>query len=585
MKLLMWLALVGTLLLVATGCGSQGSKSAARIDVPGVTEGTTVDAKQSDEERACAMTGPTVWYRFDREEKGRIAVGFHADGDLEATLCAMRDGTAGREGVDVARSDDEGNAGFDFDADAGTTYYLAVVQSPESEPDTYTLDVKAPARPGNDERVKAARVTSLPSTLGGTTVGATRDAQDPPCVEGDPTVWYTLTSASARRVVVLLETESGAKTRVCALLKVRSHLRVLDVQTTDRGGHASVAFKTDAGETYFVAVARPTGRAGRFSLTVLRPDPLEAIPGTIMQRGVAQGSLHPLANPSDAWAVEMEKGTTYRLTLATKPRACVSMNVYSLRARNFRTGVVAAEFDCAGTEFFAPGPDGGGTYPVLLTTGGRETTYRLYVNPVEPDDSGLGVALESGERVIGYVSPADPLDLYRFDVPGRSNVEIAFGSKRYVEAVLKDGYGRTITHFEPNEPEVRELDTGTYYVAVTPGGYRSRYSLRSTVRFVTTTWLTVDGASSVTIAPGADVNLRTSTVPYPGPGVTEVQADFFDVATGNWVFRKLWEVAPGSSISFTPDAVGRWRVRATFQANDVASKSRTEYCSITVSSI
>ncbi len=585
MRIATWLTLIGASVLAAAGCGGQGPGSGARIDIPGVIEGTTVDAKLSDGERACGTAGPTVWYRFHREDKGRIALAFHAAGDLEAVVCAMRDGAEGPEGVTAARTDDQGNAGFDFDADVDTTYYLAVVQDPESEPDEYTFDVKALARPGNDERDNAALITSLPSTRSGTTVGATRDEQDPPCVEGRPSVWYGLTSASANRVVLRLQAQRGIETRLCALQKVRSHLRVLDNDATDRGGRASVAFKTDAGATYFVAVARPTRTAGRFSLAAQRPDPPHAMPGTDLRGGAAQGYLHPLANASDAWAVTMKRGTTYRLALATKPDECVSMKVYTLRARNFRAGVVAAEFECAGTEFFAPGPDGGGTYPVLLTTGGAETTYRLYVNPVEPDDSGPGVPLESSQRVVGFVSPADPLDLYRFDVPGRSSVEIGFGSKRFVEGVVRDGYGHTITHLEPNSTDVLELDTGTYYLAVTPGEYRSRYSLRVTVRFVTTTWLAVNGASSVTIAPGAAVNVQTSTVPYPGPGVTEVQADFFDVATGKWVFRQLWKVAPGSSISFTPDAVGRWRVRATFEANDVASRSRTKYCSITVSTI
>ena len=95
-------------------------------------------------------------------------------------------------------------------------------------PDEYTFDVKALARPGNDERENAAVITSLPSTRSGTTVGATRDEQDPPCVEGRPSVWYGLTSASANRVVLRLQAQRGIETRLCALQKVRSHLRVLD---------------------------------------------------------------------------------------------------------------------------------------------------------------------------------------------------------------------------------------------------------------------------------------------------------------------------------------------------------------------
>ena len=106
--------------------------------------------------------------------------------------------------------------------------------------------------------------------------------------------------------------------------------------------------------------------------------------------------------------------------------------------------------------------------------------------------------------------------------------------------------------------------------------------LRLLVRYVTTTKITVDGASSVKVRPSVTVTLRTTTDPSPGPGVTRVQADFFDVATEAWVFRQLWDVAPGSAFSFTPDAVGRWRVRATFNGNRLASRSRSGYSTIVV---
>ena len=458
-------------------------------------------------------------------------------------------------------------------------------QDPESEPGTYTLDVKALARPRNDERESATRVVPLPASLVGTTVGATRDDRDPSCTAEAPSVWYRVDSARTERVVARLHAKRGIETGVCALKKVRSHLRVVDRDGTDDRGNASVAFKSGAGSTYFVAVSRPTPQSGQFALAVQRPDEPPVVPGKRLRRYSGQGHLDPLVNPQDAWAVNMEKGTTYRLTLVTSPDECVSMTIYSVRASSFRNGVVAADFTCGETEFFAPGPDGGGTYPVLLTARTKATSYRLFVSPVEPDDSGPGVAIESGSRVVGFVSAADPLDLYRFDVPGTSNVEILLTSKSYVDVELKDSYGHTIRALEPNTTTERVLGAGTYYLAVTPSEQGSRYALRPIVRFLTTTSLTVDGASSATVRPGEIVSLLTTTAPYPGSGVTEVQADFFDVATGTWQFRQLWEVEPGSAISFTPDAVGRWRVRATFKANDVASTSRTKYCAITVTTV
>ncbi len=586
MKPLLWIVTLGASLLVLAGCGGESGGKSAELDrLPAVLNGSTVDATHGDDDPDCGESGPTVWYRLERAQKGRIGIAFHAGGDLEATVCAMEKSVAGLASVKQDSTDERGNAGFDFDGNAGATYYFVVSQKPDSRAGTFRLNVTPIPRPGNDERASASAPMSLPSTMRATTAGATSDTLDPPCTEGAPSVWYRVSRAPSGQVVVHLQSEPNTETAICALKKVRSHLDTVGTGRTDDRGNASLAFRSKAGSTYYVVVSRPTAKSGPFSLTVQQPDKPHRPPGTVLRQDSGTGQLDPLINPQDAWAVPMEKGRTYRLTLVTRPKQCVSMAVYSIRARRFSTGVVAAKFDCAGTEFFAPGPDGGGTYPVLLSAGGEATSYQLFVNPVEPDDSGPGVAIESGTSVKGRVTPADPLDLYRFDVPGTSNVEIGVASKRYVDVELKDGDGDTIASPETNSIVERRLDTGTYYLAVERGAFASGYTLRVFVRYVTTTSLTVSGTSSVTIGPEDSVSINTATSPDPGLGVTEVQADFFDVATEKWVFRQLWEVDPGSSISFTPGAVGKWRVRATFQANDVASTSRTGYATIIVSTV
>jgi hypothetical protein len=68
-------------------------------------------------------------------------------------------------------------------------------------------------------------------------------------------------------------------------------------------------------------------------------------------------------------------------------------------------------------------------------------------------------------------------------------------------------------------------------------------------------------------------------------GTTRVQADFFDVATRTWVFRKSWVVAAGATIPFAPDAVGHWRVRATYHGSCSASPRRSEYANVVVATI
>lgn len=586
MKLFVLPAALVAVAFAIAGCGGQTTTDNISLEqIPAAVDGTTVNAKHGDEDPDCGQSGPTVWYRLQQAQKGRLGVAFQAGGDLEATVCAFQKSAGGLMPVRDKKTDSRGRAGFDFDGDAGSLYFLVVSQEPESEAGTFRLNVSPIPQPRNDEREAASSISTPPTTVQGTTVGATADPKDPPCTVDKPTVWYRMTPVEKGTLVVHVRADSGTRASVCALRKMRSHLNGVGAETTDGRGNASLSFVGEAGSTYYIVVSRPTAASGNFSLTVQHPDKPHLPPGSPLRKGTGTGHLDPLMNARDAWAVPMEKGLTYRLTLVTRPKECISMSVYSIRARRFSTGRVAADFSCATTEFFAPGPDGGGTYPVLLTAEGKATRYQLFVSPVEPDDSGPGVALESGTSTKGRVTPADPLDLYRFDVPNTSNVEVQIASKRYVNIEVKNGDGRTVWRPEANESSERQFDTGTYYVAIERGERASTYTLRVYVRFLTTTSLTVDGTTSVTIGPEDAVSLQTTTSPDPGPGVTEVQADFFDVATEKWVFRRLWEVDPGSAISFTPEAVGKWRVRATFQPNDVASYSRTGYVTILVATV
>jgi hypothetical protein len=63
----------------------------------------------------------------------------------------------------------------------------------------------------------------------------------------------------------------------------------------------------------------------------------------------------------------------------------------------------------------------------------------------------------------------------------------------------------------------------------------------------------------------------------PGRGVTRVEADFLDISTHTWMFRRSWDVSPGTTITFNPKAVGSWRLRAEFFGTDTAAPSRSEY--------
>src|SRR5262249_47614353 len=147
-------------------------------------------------------------------------------------------------------------------------------------------------------------------------------------------------------------------------------------------------------------------------------------PGVPLSAGGGRGRLDPLQNPADAWSVTMERGKTYRFGVLTTAGRCVSVSIYPTTARSFDDETPVAATDCGRTWFFTPGPDGGGTYPVLVTSRGERTVYRLLIRLAQPDDIGPGVLLGSGERRSQQVSDEDPLDLYRFDVANRSDVRV-----------------------------------------------------------------------------------------------------------------------------------------------------------------
>jgi hypothetical protein len=551
--------------------------------LPATVEGTTLGATHDEGDPGCAADGGTVWYRLERVAKSRVIVGFHAGGNLEATVCAVERVRSQLRTVASEETDDRGNASFEFDGKAGATYYLVVSQPAKSEPGPFQLKVSSPPRPGNDERAGAVQIGSLPAKTAGTTLGATHDDGDPDCAEDGATVWYRLARAPGSRVIVRLAATSRTEAIVCVLKAVGGQRLRRVAGDTDRRGNLAFDFDAESGSTYYLVVSRPdASKAGPFQLTLLVPEKPPVPPGEPLPASGGRGSLDPLLNPADAWSATLLRGVTYRVTALTPAGRCVSVAVYSPRARSFERDEPVAEFDCGATRFFTPGPDGGGAYPLLVEAGERPTTYRLVVRAAEPDDMGPGVRLQSGERVFGSVSATDQLDLYRFDVTYTSDVRLLVKANRDLDIRLASASGGTIARGEPGVKLIRVLGSGTYYVAISPGERAARYQLRVLVRYLTKTGLTVNKAFSARVKPGVAVSLLTTTSPSPGGGRTRVQADYFDIAARTWVFRKSWDSAPGSVISFVPDAVGEWRVRATFYGTQVASPSRSAYRRITV---
>ena len=559
--------------------------------LPANAAGTTVGARHEATDPSCS--GPvrqTVWYRFSRSTPGTVLVSFRSAGQLDAVVSVYRLENGQLKLLRCEASNSKGHARFVFETHpegkTPDTFLLLVGQRVNSDAGRFKLAVSAPERPDNDELAGATPIPLLPATVSGSTVGATRDIGDPSCAGGGGTVWYRFHRGVDGRLVARLQAGADLEAIVCVVEKVRSQLRPLTSRRTDDNGTAAFDFDGKAGSNYYVVVGqRSSSEPGPFKLTLIAPEKPPVPPGVAMSLNGGRGRLDPLQNPADAWSVKMERGKTYRFGVLNNFGRCVSVSIYPTTTRSFEEATPVASTECGRTWFFTPGPDGGGTYPVLVTAAGETTGYRLLIRLAKPDDIGPGALLRSGERRSESVSNEDPLDLYRFDVTGRSDVRVKVDATKELGIKLLDGSGRSLHSGERGVELVRVLAPGTYYVALTPGEHSARYRIRVLVREVTQTVITADGKPTAKVKPGAVVQLETTTTPVPGAGTTRVQADFFDVATREWVFRKSWDVPAGSTIPFAPDAVGRWRFRATFHGTQSASPSRSDYANVVVASL
>jgi len=200
----------------------------------------------------------------------------------------------------------------------------------------------------------------------------------------------------------------------------------------------------------------------------------------------------------------------------------------------------------------------------------------------EPDDQGPGILLGSDARVSGslFASGIDVVDLYRFDVSKLSTVEVELTSSAGLSLALTGIDGASISQAEAGSVLSKTLTHGTYLLAVTaPHRVGGKYTLALLVRLVTKTTLTADGKLRVTVPVGRSVVLQTDTSPAPGGGNVRVVLDYQDPLAG-WVFRRLWTVAPGSSVTSAPPAVGAWQVRASFFGTRGASPSQSQLVTV-----
>jgi hypothetical protein len=542
--------------------------------IPGTTVEATVerlDPQVSD----CGRIEGTLWYRINQAPDGTIVLDVQGAGfapvlrvyDLLPNSIEERTCDSAKAGAKATVS---------FKTDRGFSYLVLVGKRPGTADAAFTLAARLFLPPANDTLRQAKRIARLPAKITGSTFGATSDRVDPEdCRISGGTVWFALPKVASGRVAVRLSALGDLDASVAVVQQVRSQTHVTACKATDRKGNALLAVGLAPDSKYALVVGQQEGSApGDFVLDVLGAQPPERAPGRYLAGGKATSTLNGLTDVNDMWWVTLQAGQTYRVALNST--GCPELSLTG------KTGELR-RIDCRGYTTFTPGPDGGGRYVLELRTTPTTATvgYHLVVAAAGADDVGVGLALANLATVHATLEPrsVDLVDIYHFDVGERSDVRLRLANKTgYEMTLVTDAGGR----LQSSTDQIRrQLERGRYVVAVRSevGKPAARYVLSLVVRSLTATTLF---AESKEIVPHSTVTLTVATSPVPDNGWIEVQIDRFDPLTG-WQFNRLYRVrAPGGTVTWTPPAPGRWRMRASYLGTLRFSPSRSAYVFVLV---
>jgi hypothetical protein len=463
----------------------------------------------------------------------------------------------------------------------------------------------AAARPENDKRADAVRLSGVPSRTTGTTVRARAEGTDPEpsCAPIGPTVWYRLPGSNGKTAIVLRAL--GQLEAVVGVYRIdRSHITGLGCSKTDAKGLAGLAFRARPRTTYLLLVGQREGSIpGKFELVVQKPESAARPPGRPLPEAGSWASVNRLLDPDDSWATHLVAGTTYMINLVASSERCLRFELYRSTVPAFRGKERIEEFGCDGFRTFTPGPDGGGTYTVRVIRDGRyrgTQNYRLQVAPATVDDGAPGIPLQNGETSRGSLNPRtiDVRDVYRFASPNRSmlTAELRNAPDDRFDLMLLTDTGSPVDCACDQAGPVglhRVLDRGRYYLVVrSTTGSKGSYKLTLLVREVTNTQLLLDGSTSIEVVPDQAVQaVAQVTSATGGPSTTAVggnvrfQFDRLDPFSG-WQFVQLHTVrvaADGAArLTWVPPSVGHWRAHAVFWGTLGAAPSETGNVTIDV---
>jgi hypothetical protein len=444
------------------------------------------------------------------------------------------------------------------------------------------------APPPNDNRANAQAIPSLPATVDGTTVESTREENEPgsSCAADDGTVWYRIDTPSERRGVTVDLAANGNLDAVVDVFRLRrSRLTSVNCAVTDDNGRANLDFLSTGDQTFLIRVA-PLADSPQdsFRLSVGLGEPTAKAPGQPLPKRGASGSLNRVLDPNDAFSVKLRAGKTYRFNLASSQ--CASLALYPPGTSDFESESPVKTVGCRGYTLFTPDEGQSGRYSLLATAvRNGDTSYRLTAGPARGDDIAPGKFLRNYQRVKGTLNAKklDVVDLYRFDVTRRSDLDMRLSTSGEFTITLLTGRGKKLG--SESGGLTARLKRGRYFAVVKAArGEHGKYTLRRISRTITHTKTTFNGSGRKTVAPGEAVALAAHVRPASA-GKVRIRVERFDPVAG-WQFFHTYKRRAASNgdatIPFTRRNVGRWRARVDYLGSRTASPSASGFAYLKV---
>jgi hypothetical protein len=437
----------------------------------------------------------------------------------------------------------------------------------------------AATAPANDDRADAAALTQLPTSVTGTTVGATVEHAEPrgECAAPDDSVWYEVKPHTTGRIVVSVAAHGKLDLVVDVFKQVRSQTESQTCDVSDDNGNAATEFNAAAGDDYLIRVGERSGsESNTFSLNVSAPIAPAQPPGKALHAAGVTRTLDRFQNPDDAWSYRFRVGVSYRIHLSSHDDHCTAQAaIFEPGTRSFADDDrIMAEMRCGQYRLFTPGPGQGGRYSLRVLANRNISGaqhYHLQVAPAGPDDTAPGLALRTGVPVRGVLhgDQIDMLDLYRFTITRRSvtYLRLAGGHKLFLQLVNQRG-----THLGSGDASIRTtLAPGHYYVVVRANGDgRGHYRLTRIERVVTRTRTSLGGDAHRLTA-------KVTTTPASA-GRYVVTFERYDPLAG-WLFAREVHVTGTGTVcaSYDPPGPGKYRARAVYLGGRDAAGSRSPF--------